>query len=88
MHRDLKPENILIDVSDHSKPKVKITDFGFATKIEKNINLCCGSPIYMAPEIFEGKEYNEKVDIWALGVITYILLSGKAPYQGQGKEVG
>ena len=64
-----------------------IADFGFATKIpegEKE-DLQCGTPIYMAPEVVRGLEYECEVDIWSTGVITYILLSGDAPFKGNNK---
>ena len=41
-----------------------------------------GTPFYMAPEIFNEKKYNEKADIWSIGIVMYILLTGKAPYFG------
>ena len=78
-HRDLKPQNILVS----SKCIIKITDFGLAKKeIEENklSETICGSPIYMAPEIIKKKKYNNKADIWSIGIIFYELLTGKNPY--------
>jgi serine/threonine protein kinase len=68
---------------------VRLADFGFSCVFdpEKGLNLGLGSPLFMAPEIFERKTYNEKVDIWSMGVITYMLLSGCAPFDGQEKAV-
>ncbi len=88
MHRDLKPENILLENSDPKVLNIKLSDFGFATYYSKNAgeSLQCGSPLYMAPEIINCEEYTEKVDIWSTGVITFILLSGKAPFSGKRKE--
>ena len=77
MHRDIKPENILIDKND----RVFLSDFGIATYINNNRKTFCGSDDYMAPEIIQGKEYNEKVDIWSLGILIYELLSGKVPFE-------
>ena len=76
-HRDIKPHNILL--SDIYT--VKLTDFGFAkeNKIDLSSTLC-GSPIYMAPEIMQCKEYNSKTDIWSYGVVLYQLLYGTVPY--------
>ena len=62
----------------------KLTDFGFACMMDpsKKINLSLGSPLYMAPEVIERKSYNSKVDIWSLGVIAYMILAGKVPFNG------
>jgi calcium-dependent protein kinase len=88
MHRDLKPENILMESTDKNDIQIKISDFGFATKIVAGESLPCGSPMYMSPQLHEQIYYDEKVDIWALGVITYILLSGRPPFPGRtGHEV-
>lgn len=85
MHRDLKPENILL-CSRHSDTDVKISDFGLA-KMSKNFperlprsNSICGSDFYLAPEIIKQEEYGREVDIWALGVVTFVLLSGTLPF--------
>jgi serine/threonine protein kinase len=75
-HRDLKLENIMFDKVGGFD--VKLIDFGFATKFERNketLFVILGSPLYMAPELVEQKHYNQKVDIWAIGVMTYLLLS-------------
>mmetsp|Transcript_34635 Transcript_34635/g.52970 ORF Transcript_34635/g.52970 Transcript_34635/m.52970 type:complete len:268 (+) Transcript_34635:26-829(+) len=87
-HRDLKPENILLESKDKKKLEVKISDFGFSCFFEPTdgLDLVLGSPLYMAPEIIRGKVYNEKVDIWSIGVITYMLLSGRNPFPGRSKQ--
>ena len=87
-HRDLKPENILLESKEMDKLDVKIADFGFSCIYdpEEGLDLVLGSPLYMAPEIIQNKVYNEKVDIWSIGVITYMLLSGSNPFPGQKKE--
>lgn len=76
MHRDLKPENILIE-ADKEFDQIKIIDFGTATSFNPEVPLSekLGTPYYIAPEVLN-KLYSSKVDIWACGVITYILLSG------------
>eukprot|EP01138_Halocafeteria_seosinensis_P009261 gb/GECG01009464.1/.p1 GENE.gb/GECG01009464.1/~~gb/GECG01009464.1/.p1 ORF type:complete len:1344 (+),score=239.98 gb/GECG01009464.1/:1-4032(+) len=81
VHRDLKPENILLD--DISKSQsIKIADMGFATVVPKKmLDTPCGSPSYVAPEVLRGRAYNEKVDCWSLGVVTFVLLSGYGPFQ-------
>lgn len=79
-HRDLKPENILFD----SEGKIKVIDFGTAKKIdpEAGIKGVKGTPYYVAPEIIQQVNYNEKCDIWSIGVIMYILLTGNPPFNG------
>ena len=67
---------------------VKVTDFGFSCfyNPQEGLNDVLGSPLYMAPEIVQEENYTEKVDVWSLGVITYILLSGRPPFFGKKKE--
>jgi len=85
-HRDLKPENILLE-NESEDAKVMITDFGLS-KIFGDANVMktlCGTPQYVAPEILfrmQGKQesYSKAVDLWSLGVILYILLSGSPPF--------
>ena len=81
MHRDLKPQNILVS-DDYI---LKITDFGFARYIDSNmiIQTLCGSPMYMAPEIMKYKKYNDKSDLWSVGVIMYEILAGKVPFKAK-----
>ena len=84
VHRDLKLANILV-----SKDFViKLADFGFA-RFQENSNFLlesfCGTPITMAPEILKKQNYNEKCDIWSLGVIIYKMLVGKYPFFPNGK---
>ena len=81
MHRDLKPENILCeDFIDDARDSIyiKLTDFGFAVQYDpsKQQTIQLGSPLYMAPELVSGKPYDMKVDVWAVGVIMFILLAG------------
>lgn len=87
-HRDLKPENILLEYKDKDRLEIKISDFGFSCFFEPKdgLDLVLGSPLYMAPEIIKGHKYNEKADIWAIGVITYMLLSGRNPFPGKNKQ--
>lgn len=80
-HRDLKPENLLL-LSEQDDSAVKIADFGFAKKVYKKNSLTtqCGTPGYVAPEILEGTPYDERADMWSVGVILYILLGGYPPF--------
>ena len=74
VHRDLKPENLLYE-SNEPDALIKIADFGLAKLLNEGSTMqtACGTPGYVAPEILEGRMYDEAVDIWSLGVITYIL---------------
>lgn len=81
VHRDLKPENLLYsDTTDAAQ--IKIADFGLAKLLNQTqlMATACGTPGYVAPEILLGKPYSDKVDMWSLGVITYILLCGFPPF--------
>lgn len=75
-HRDIKLENILIN-----NDQVKMIDFGFAIANQQKCRTFCGTPSYMAPELVNREEYSPfAVDIWALGVLLYAMLSGKFPF--------
>lgn len=81
-HRDLKPENFLLtDRSDNAQ--VKIIDFGLSTHTNgaELMHDQVGTIYYVAPEVLSGN-YNEKVDIWSIGVIAYVLLCGYPPFNG------
>lgn len=84
VHRDLKPENICLESDD----KIKVIDFGTARKFThgKKLKGIIGTPFYMAPEIFNEKKYNEKADVWSLGIIMFVLLTGKSPFLGNDFE--
>ena len=81
VYRDLKPENILFaDTSEDAA--IKVADFGFAQKVmTAGLATDCGSPWYVAPEILTGIRYESSVDMWSIGVITYILLCGYPPFR-------
>lgn len=82
VHRDIKPENLLL-VSKNDDTSLKLADFGFAAEVkEENSGLKtpCGTPGYCAPEIITGKKYDKAVDLWSLGVVTFILLGGYPPF--------
>eukprot|EP00178_Gracilaria_changii_P016820 TRINITY_DN48228_c0_g1_i1.p1 TRINITY_DN48228_c0_g1~~TRINITY_DN48228_c0_g1_i1.p1 ORF type:complete len:450 (+),score=58.47 TRINITY_DN48228_c0_g1_i1:29-1378(+) len=82
-HRDLKPENLLIDDSDPLHLVMKVADFGLSKDSGKGaLMTSCGTPDYVAPEVLSGNEYGISVDVWSIGVITYILLCGFPPFWG------
>lgn len=77
-HRDLKPENMLIDHLGNTK----LTDFGFAKRVDDITYTMCGTPEYLAPEIIANKGYNRAVDWWAVGVLIYEMRCGRSPFEG------
>ena len=81
IHRDLKLKNILVTNSND----IVISDFGFARDGDSNtmFDTLCGSPMYMAPEIMNHKFYDNKSDLWSVGVIMYELLFGTTPYHAK-----
>ena len=83
MHRDLKPSNIMID----KEGNVRVMDFGIARSIkEKGITgagVIVGTLEYMSPEQAEGKEVDQRSDIYSLGVILYEMVTGRAPFEGE-----
>lgn len=93
IHRDIKLENLMvkalpmIDPVTHERrmrPSLKLADFGLAVEIRDNEKLftICGTPTYVAPEILLEIGYSYPVDVWASGVIAYILLAGYPPFGG------
>jgi len=86
-HRDVKLENFLIKESGVflSQCTIKLIDFGLAARFEvgsASLMSICGTPDYMAPEVFVGAPYDEKCDVWSCGVVLYTMLSGYMPYGG------
>lgn len=86
IHRDLKPENILL-LGEENGFTLKVADFGSSCILDTDRKLsgCFGSAYYVAPEVLKNN-YNEKCDIWSLGVIMYILVTGRPPYSGRDTE--
>ncbi|KIV82471.1 serine/threonine-protein kinase ark1 [Exophiala sideris] len=82
MHRDIKPENILVGIHG----EIKISDFGWSVHAPNNRRqTMCGTLDYLPPEMLKPGSsdnfYNEKVDLWSLGVLTYEFLVGEAPFE-------
>jgi len=95
VHRDLKPENILVSGKERNELCLKIADFGLACKNMKtgDCQTFCGTPHYLSPEVintFNGRVsgqpagYGRQVDMWSLGVILYVMLSGVPPFEDEG----
>jgi len=86
-HRDLKPENFLY--ADNSpNAEVKIIDFGLSSKFaedEISMHSIVGTPYYLAPEVLR-KNYGKECDIWSLGVLLFVILSGNFPFKGKTHE--
>ena len=85
LYRDLKPENILIDSDGH----IKLTDFGIAKELDEETSTftMCWTPEYIAPEMLSGKTHSKTADWWALGVLTYEMLTGVPPFYDKNRNV-
>ena len=79
-HRDLKPENILLELKS-KKQEIKLIDFGLSKYFEEDSQMTTkiGTPYYVSPEVLEGK-YDKSCDMWSIGVLGYVLLSGYPPF--------
>lgn len=81
IHRDIKPENLLIGACG----EVKIADFGWSVHAPTSRrNTLCGTLDYLPPEMVEGREHDEQVDVWSLGVLLYEFLTGNPPFEAEG----
>ncbi|KAM6257151.1 death-associated protein kinase 2 isoform 3-T4 [Porphyrio hochstetteri] len=87
-HFDLKPENIMLLDKNIPIPHIKLIDFGLAHKIEDGVEFknIFGTPEFVAPEIVNYEPLGLAADMWSIGVITYILLSGASPFLGETKQ--
>ena len=90
IHRDLKAENVLIESEEEARKEfftVKLIDFGTSDKMKKGqkLDLQVGTPYYTAPEVLNNN-YNEKCDLWSCGVMMYLMLCGKQPFDGENDD--
>lgn len=92
IHRDLKPDNVLIFDQEEKKNCAKVIDFGIALSVDPARsqldiatanNTTAGTPLYMAPEIIDGKPGSERSDIYALGCLMFEMLTGSVPFRGK-----
>lgn len=85
LHRDIKGANVLL----MSSGLIKLGDFGFSHKYEETVSgavatTFCGTPYYLAPELWKRQKYSKKADVWALGILLYEMMALKRPFVGQG----
>uniref|UniRef100_A0A671N960 non-specific serine/threonine protein kinase n=1 Tax=Sinocyclocheilus anshuiensis TaxID=1608454 RepID=A0A671N960_9TELE len=87
-HFDLKPENIMLLDNNVHLPRIKLIDFGLAHRIKDGVEFknIFGTPEFVAPEIVNYEPLGLEADMWSIGVITYILLSGASPFLGDSKQ--
>ncbi len=93
VHRDVKPENIVVQVDGAGRARVTLVDFGLAkliADVESQVthaSQLVGTPRYMAPEQFTGGDVDHRADIYALGIVLYEMLAGRAPFEGTISEI-
>ena len=87
-HRDIKPENFLISFTRENRPFIKLIDFGSAQELKKKEKMRgkIGTTIYMAPEILKKLRYNEKVDMWSVGVLLFNMITGCQPFSSEDED--
>jgi calcium/calmodulin-dependent protein kinase I len=86
-HCDMKPKNLLL-MSDDNDSFIKLADFGFAARVHEPNSLSkqCGTPFFVSPEILMRKGYDQQSDMWSVGCIVYLLLSGNLPFMGRSQK--
>jgi len=81
IHRDIKPENLLVGAHG----EIKIADFGWSVHAPTSRrNTLCGTLDYLPPEMVEGREHDEMVDVWSLGVLLFEFMVGTPPFEAEG----
>lgn len=81
IHRDIKPENLLLGFNG----EIKIADFGWSVHaLTSRRNTLCGTLDYLAPEMVEGKEHDEQIDVWSIGILLFEFLCGFPPFEAEG----
>ncbi|KAH7286730.1 hypothetical protein KP509_32G020600 [Ceratopteris richardii] len=85
MHRDIKPDNVLLPSKQSGYENVKLADFGASADFSDRrcFRDVEGTSYYVAPEVLTGTGYDEKVDIWSLGILLHVILSGYVPFHGK-----
>ncbi|DBA04286.1 TPA: hypothetical protein N0F65_002048 [Lagenidium giganteum] len=96
VHRDIKADNVLIteqgpsnDGSSGQQYTVKLADFGLSEELQLSsdrLQEICGTPQYLSPEIVSGRAYGRPADIWSIGILSYMLLSGRVPFDEAASE--
>jgi len=86
-HCDMKPKNLLLR-NEEDDSFIKLADFGFATRVygPNSLTKQCGTPFFVAPEILMRTPYDQQADMWSVGVIVYLLLSGNLPFMGRSQR--
>ena len=85
VHRDVTLDNLLMADDEESRPTVKLCDFGLARRVPapRSVTRCCGTPLYMAPEVIKHIPYDQSADMWSVGVLLFMLLTGVPPFGAQ-----
>ncbi|CAL8297080.1 unnamed protein product [Lota lota] len=88
VHLDVKPENLLVAQTSGGQPSIKLTDFGDAVQLNSThyVHPLLGSPEFASPELVLGEPVSPSSDLWSLGVVTYVLLSGASPFLDESAE--
>ena len=81
VHRDIKPDNLMYD----KHGEIRLVDFGLAIQTNKSLHQIAGTPYFMSPEVFKGS-YGPKCDMWAMGVVLYMTVTGELPFTGKDRH--